>query len=578
MTPNSPFSDPYKCATFAIYFKEQYQMNVVHQDQFMLDTKGITSSLNFLSAGAGQDGSMNKYSRNLSASEYYIPELVHNFKYSADYWLKGILLPSILHRLSYMLLAEKLRSTLNTALNLPTKVSRVMLDVDSRKNKINEKEEPPVVDSDSDSEYNENQAQTKVAPITYPKANEVPSIHLDHPLMQLTDQLNTLTLWNEDEEPLDIDRSWETIQEIELDYYVNFITKSFENMKVKQYAEYSGFIDNNVCPMEKKPKAIQDVPNDIKFDIHLLKRNVPEAPELKDVLRAITCTSSGDVFDLERFELLGDSFLKFSISLYLVYKHPEWHEGYLTTCKGTIVSNRNLFYLGKVIDLPGMLKLFPFDPKNSWAPPLFRVPDSVKDNMMEMRHSASDLNKLVISPDEFERGELDPRTELTFFGSIRGSGNRDLSDGPARLLLDQQNVSDKAVADSLESILGVYLHSAGIERTLQLLNFFQIVPDDQRLLPNMLRTRMQSVRVKAGATEMEVDELLINYKHLEKSLGYKFNDRSYLLQALLHPSYPGTRFDCYQRLEFVGDAILGNFYLFVLAFFLSHTFFLPQTS
>lgn len=561
MTPMSEFPEISKYENFAIYFKEQYNMNIVQQDQFMLDTKGITSSLNFLSAGAGQDGSMNKYSRNLSSSEFYIPELVHNFKYSADLWLKAILLPSILHRLSFMLLAENLRVMLNTALNLPHNDSLAMLDVDFLKNQINEKEEPPVYDSDSDSETDERQALMKVAPITFPKANEVESKHLEHPLMQLTDQLNALTLWNEDEEPVDIDRNWETIQEFELDYYVNFITKNFEDMKVKQYVENSGFIDLTSSP-SKQPRAIKDVPTDIKFDIHLLKRTVPVAPELKDVLRAITCTSSADVFDLERFELLGDSFLKFSVSLYLVYRHPEWHEGYLTQCKGTIVSNRNLFYLGNRINLPGMLKLHRFDPIQSWIPPLFSVPASVKDNMLDMRYSANELDKLVVTPDEFETGELDPRNELKFFGSIRGSGNRDSNDGPARLLLDQQFVPDKAVADSVESILGVYLHSAGIERTLQLLNFFQMVPEDQQLLPNLLKTQIESVRVKANATEKEVDELLINYKHLEKSLGYKFNDRSFLLQALLHPSYPGTRFDCYQRLEFVGDAILGKFYLF----------------
>lgn len=560
MTPYSEFPESTKFAHFASYFKEKYDLNVVVKDQFMIDTKCITSGLNFLSAGAGKDGASNKYSGDLSSSEYYIPELVHNYKYSGDYWLKAVLLPSVLHRFEFMLLAEKLRVMFNTALHLPTNESSTVLDVDSRKNQVNKKEEPQPVDSDSESDdENQMQAQAKIAPITFPKADEVPSKHIENPFIQLTDQLNALTLWNEDEEPVDIDRNWETVQEIDLDYYVNFVTKDFENLKIKQYVEHNGFFDaaSSGSP-DKRPRAIKDVPIDIKFDINLLKHTTPQGPELKDLLRAITCTSSGDVFDLERFELLGDSFLKFSVSLYLVYKHPEWHEGYLSTCKGFIVSNKNLFYLANRIDLPGMLKLWRFDPKQNWIPPLFQVPNSVKENMLDMRYSANDLDKLIVTADEFDQGELDPRNELKFFGMIRGSGNRDSSDGAARVLLDQQHVPDKAVADSVESILGVYLHSAGIEHTLQLLNVFQIIPEDQQLLPNLLRTRMESVRVKANATEKEIDELLINYKHLEKSLGYKFNDRSYLLQALLHPSYPGTRFDCYQRLEFVGDAILGK--------------------
>ncbi|XP_063695845.1 endoribonuclease Dcr-2 [Culicoides brevitarsis] len=556
LTPFSDFPED-KFNSFAEYFFEKYSMNVMQRDQFMIDTKCLPSTLNFLSAGAGLDGSSKR--SQYTTSDFYIPELVHNYKISGDYWLKALLLPSVLHRLQFMLLAEHLRVTLNAALNLPTsQSSSVPLDVDSFKNQAKEEEDMYEEESDSDSE-DEPMPSGKIAPITFPKVNEAEQIkRLETPLMQLTDQLNALTLWNEEQEPIDIDRNWENLQEFELDYYISFITNDFDNHLVKQYVEKQGFLSeiHRLTAPSTVPKAILDVPTDVKFDIKLLKHKIPASPELKDVLRAITCTSSHDVFDLERFELLGDSFLKFSVSLYLVYRHPEWHEGYLSSCKGMIVSNRNLFYLANRINLPGMLKLWRFDPGQSWIPPLFQVPSSVKENMLEMRCSAHDLNKLCVSKDEFLRGELDPRNEIKFMGSIRGSGNRDTSDGSARLLLDQQYVPDKAVADSMESLLGVYLNSCGIEHTLKLLNFFEIIPDNTTLLPNLLKTRMQSVRIKAGATENEVDELLLNYKHLEKSLGYTFKDRSFLLQALLHPSYPGTRFDCYQRLEFIGDSVL----------------------
>lgn len=46
---------------------------------------------------------------------------------------------------------------------------------------------------------------------------------------------------------------------------------------------------------------------------------------------------------------------------------------------------------------------------------------------------------------------------------------------------------------------------------------------------------------------------------LESRLGYKFRDRSFLLQAITHASYSNNRItDCYQRLEFLGDAVLGT--------------------
>ena len=46
-------------------------------------------------------------------------------------------------------------------------------------------------------------------------------------------------------------------------------------------------------------------------------------------------------------------------------------------------------------------------------------------------------------------------------------------------------------------------------------------------------------------------------EQLEQRLQYQFNDRGFLLQALSHASfYPNAVTDCYQRLEFLGDAIL----------------------
>lgn len=47
-------------------------------------------------------------------------------------------------------------------------------------------------------------------------------------------------------------------------------------------------------------------------------------------------------------------------------------------------------------------------------------------------------------------------------------------------------------------------------------------------------------------------------KGFEDSIQYSFNDKMYLLQALTHASYEFNVLtpDCYQRLEFLGDAVL----------------------
>jgi dsRNA-specific ribonuclease len=52
---------------------------------------------------------------------------------------------------------------------------------------------------------------------------------------------------------------------------------------------------------------------------------------------------------------------------------------------------------------------------------------------------------------------------------------------------------------------------------------------------------------------------LDGYDVFEQRIGYEFRDRSYLLQSLTHASYAPNRLtDCYQRLEFLGDAVLGT--------------------
>lgn len=65
-------------------------------------------------------------------------------------------------------------------------------------------------------------------------------------------------------------------------------------------------------------------------------------------------------------------------------------------------------------------------------------------------------------------------------------------------------------------------------------------------------------------------EMLSGYDELERTLGYRFQDRCYLLQAMTHASHSPNRLtDCYQRLEFLGDAVLGyNLYNLLTAQYL----------
>lgn len=148
-------------------------------------------------------------------------------------------------------------------------------------------------------------------------------------------------------------------------------------------------------------------------------------------------------------------------------------------------------------------------------------------------------------------------------------------------LVTQHSIPDKSIADCVEALIGAYLIDCGPRGALLFMAWLGI-----RVLPvqkvNTLEKRIPgSTRAfedngeskqmiygywRAPKTPLircipDSDEsleiLLDGFDKFEEELNYKFKDRSYLLQAMTHASYTPNRLtDCYQRLEFLGDAVL----------------------
>lgn len=53
------------------------------------------------------------------------------------------------------------------------------------------------------------------------------------------------------------------------------------------------------------------------------------------------------------------------------------------------------------------------------------------------------------------------------------------------------------------------------------------------------------------------DRQLIDLKNCERNIGYLFQDRNLLFEAVTHASSSITRLNSYERMEFLGDSILG---------------------
>ncbi|XP_050071752.1 endoribonuclease Dcr-1 [Anopheles maculipalpis] len=168
-------------------------------------------------------------------------------------------------------------------------------------------------------------------------------------------------------------------------------------------------------------------------------------------------------------------------------------------------------------------------------------------------------------------------------------------------LVTQHSIPDKSVADCVEALIGAYLIECGPRGALLFMAWLGIrvlpirelssspsqktqdaaVPSRYRTIEQdalqhstatiseyghwvappspMVRANITFGGIETGATATarELAKLLEGFDIFEQVLGYSFKDRSYLLQAMTHASYSPNRLtDCYQRLEFLGDAIL----------------------
>jgi endoribonuclease Dicer len=273
--------------------------------------------------------------------------------------------------------------------------------------------------------------------------------------------------------------------------------------------------------------------------------------------------STGDVFDMERYEVLGDGFLKFIASLYLYKRHHDWHEGYLTSLKGRLVSNRNLFYIGDTLGLPSMIKSSQFNAKEA-LPPSVRVPQNAQTILEDNR---SLLNRLLnvdpLSQQEIIEGFMDTLVLQTSRGEPKFAITQESSDvaeeesdGVEQSMLTyikQHYVGDKIIADAVEAFLGVVVQSLGIGAGLKMCRKLKILPDDEKLDNLLTETIPVRKLIRNGST---TTDKINNRGKLEAILGYSFKDPSYLVQALTHASYPIKTLGSYQQLEFLGDAVL----------------------
>ncbi|CAK9143614.1 unnamed protein product [Ilex paraguariensis] len=253
------------------------------------------------------------------------------------------------------------------------------------------------------------------------------------------------------------------------------------------------------------------------------------------ILEALTAASCQETFCYERAELLGDAYLKWVVSRFLFLKYPQKHEGQLTRMRQQMVSNMVLYQYALRKGLQPYIQADRFAPSRWAAPGVLPVFDEDnKDVELSLFDQERELNGSVPGKDHLGYGYEDDEME---------DGELESDSSSYRVL------SSKTLADAVEALIGVFYVEGGKNAANHLMKWIGIQVDFD---PEEIECSIRPTNVPESVLRS------VNFDALESSLNIKFNDRGLLVEAITHASRPSSGVSCYQRLEFVGDAVLDH--------------------
>ena len=286
------------------------------------------------------------------------------------------------------------------------------------------------------------------------------------------------------------------------------------------------------------------------------------------ILQALTMSNSNDAINLERLETIGDSFLKYAITTFLFCQYPNIHEGKLSHLRSKVVSNLNLYMLGQARGLGECMVATKFEPHDNWLPPCYHVPRELEMALIESGVPSSYWNMADL-PGVQEMSMEEICSVLREKCGERVTGGTECSDKEIQSipsfipynLLTQHSIPDKSIADCVEALIGAYLISCGPRGALLLMTWLglEVLPKDDQGQPLGLQSPASPMIATPtiSSPERHLSYLLDGFSKFEHMIGYVWREKAYLLQAFSHASfYPNRLTDCYQRLEFLGDAVL----------------------
>lgn len=234
------------------------------------------------------------------------------------------------------------------------------------------------------------------------------------------------------------------------------------------------------------------------------------------VLEALTTEKCQERLSLERLETLGDAFLKFAVGRHFFLLHDTLDEGELTRKRSNAVNNSNLFKLASRNNLQVFIRDQPFDPYQFFA----------------LGHPCP-----RICTKESE-GTIHSQCGSHVTGQAKGS--------EVRCSKGHHWLHKKTVSDVVEALIGAFLVDSGFKAAIAFLRWIGIKVDfDDSQVINICQASRTYAMLNPS----------MDLATLENLLGHQFLYKGLLLQAFVHPSHKNGG-GCYQRLEFLGDAVL----------------------
>nr|DAD45156.1 TPA_asm: hypothetical protein HUJ06_003386 [Nelumbo nucifera] len=239
----------------------------------------------------------------------------------------------------------------------------------------------------------------------------------------------------------------------------------------------------------------------------ILSASFPEASEVTAhrILEALTTENCLERFSLERLEILGDAFLKYAVGRSLFLSYEALDEGQLTGKRSNIVNNSNLYKLATQRNLQVYIRDQAFNPCQFFA---LGHPCPVICN--------KEIEKTIHSQQE-------------------------------RCNKNHHWLQRKTIADVVEALVGAFIVDSGLKAATAFLRWIGIQVDYEASQVSKFCTASKGFMSLADS---------IDVGDLEKSLGHHFLHKGLLLQAFVHPSYNKLSGGSFQRLEFLGDAVL----------------------